>query len=154
MALSAQMPHAPLRPCCVPVSGSSHRFLKETQKKSPRASLLLMPLPKCPASCGREADRAGGSGHPIRPLLADLGREHRPEPVQPEPHRLVADVDAALEQQVLHVSKRQRVLDVHHHYEPGHLWSWIEPAERIVGLLQTGDLARLNLTPYRPIHLS
>jgi hypothetical protein len=31
----------------------------------------------------------------------DLGGKHWTEPVPPEPHRLVADVDAALEQQIL-----------------------------------------------------
>ena len=46
--------------------------------------------------------------HPLDPLPADLGGEHRAEPVPPEPHRLVADVDAALGQQVLHIPERQR----------------------------------------------
>ena len=39
----------------------------------------------------------------------------RPEPVPPHPHRLVADVDPAFEQQVLHVPQAQGVLHVHHH---------------------------------------
>jgi hypothetical protein len=47
--------------------------------------------------------------HALDALSADLVGEHRTEPVPPEAHRLVADVDAALEQQVLDVPKRQRV---------------------------------------------
>ena len=35
------------------------------------------------------------------PLLLDLGGEQRAEPIPPEPHRFVADVDATLKQQVL-----------------------------------------------------
>ena len=46
---------------------------------------------------------------------ADLGGEHRAEPVPPEPDGLVADVDPALGQQILDVAQRQRVSDVHHH---------------------------------------
>jgi len=44
--------------------------------------------------------------------LPDLGSEHRTEPVPPEPHRLMADVDAALEQQILDLTQRKRVADV------------------------------------------
>ena len=49
----------------------------------------------------------GVAPHPVDPLLADLGGEHRAEPVPPKPHRLLADVDATLEQQVLDVAQRQ-----------------------------------------------
>jgi len=38
--------------------------------------------------------------HPPHPLGPDLGGEHRAEPVDPPPDRLVADVDATLERQV------------------------------------------------------
>lgn len=33
--------------------------------------------------------------HPVDPAFPDLGGEHRAEPVTPEPHRLMADLDAA-----------------------------------------------------------
>jgi hypothetical protein len=33
--------------------------------------------------------------------LSDLRGEHRTKPVPPEPNRLVADIDAALEQEIL-----------------------------------------------------
>ena len=63
----------------------------------------------------------GVGPHVMNALSADLGGEHRAEPVPPKPHRLVADVDAALEQQVLDVAQRQRVADVHHHHQPDDL---------------------------------
>jgi hypothetical protein len=53
--------------------------------------------------------------------LPDLGSKHRTEPVPPEPHRLMADIDAALEKQILDLAQRQRVPDVHHHREVDHL---------------------------------
>ena len=42
-------------------------------------------------------------------LPADVPGEHRAEPVPPEAHRLVADVDATLEQQILDVAQRERI---------------------------------------------
>ena len=47
--------------------------------------------------------------------LSDLRREQWTEPVPPEPHRLVADLDAALVQQILDVAQRERILDIQHH---------------------------------------
>ena len=48
-----------------------------------------------------------GGAH--RDLLAsDLGGDHQAEPVPPEPHRLVADVDAALVQLLIDVVERKR----------------------------------------------
>ncbi|MEO6716698.1 MAG: hypothetical protein ABIM50_05555 [Novosphingobium sp.] len=40
--------------------------------------------------------------------MPDIGCEDRPEPVPPLPHGLVADVDAAFEEQVLDIPQRQR----------------------------------------------
>ncbi len=51
--------------------------------------------------------------HPADPLAADVTGEERTEPVPLQPHRFVADVDTALEQQILHLSQRQREPDVH-----------------------------------------
>lgn len=50
----------------------------------------------------------------IDPFLADLGGQHRAEAVPPESDRLVADVDAAFVQQILHIPERQRKPDLHH----------------------------------------
>lgn len=38
--------------------------------------------------------------------MAHFGGKHRPEPVPPEPHRLVAHVDAALGGEVFDVPER------------------------------------------------
>jgi len=61
----------------------------------------------------------------IRPLMnapfTDLCGEHRAEPVPPETHGLVADIDAALGQQVFDLPQRQWISDVHHHREANYL---------------------------------
>jgi hypothetical protein len=53
--------------------------------------------------------------------LSDLGGKHRTEPVPPETNRFMADVDAALEQQILNLARRQRIPDIHHNREPDDL---------------------------------
>jgi hypothetical protein len=57
----------------------------------------------------------GQGPHSVDPLAADLGGEHRAEAVPPEPHGLMADVDAALLQHVFDVAQRERLTDGHHH---------------------------------------
>lgn len=59
--------------------------------------------------------------HPVEPLASNITCEHGSKPVPPEPHRLVAKVDAAFEQQILDVPQAQRELHVHHHHQPDHL---------------------------------
>ncbi len=51
-----------------------------------------------------------------------------PNLVPPRPHGLVANVDAALEQQILDVSERQREAHVHHH-QADYLGRWVESIE-------------------------
>jgi hypothetical protein len=46
--------------------------------------------------------------HRLDPATADLGRENRAEPVPPEPHRLVRDVDAALREIGTRFGNRKR----------------------------------------------
>jgi hypothetical protein len=41
--------------------------------------------------------------------------------------------NGALEQQVLYVAQRQRVLHVHHHHQADHLGRWVEVAEGVGG---------------------
>jgi len=53
----------------------------------------------------------------IDPALSDFRGEHRTEPVPPKPHRFVADIDPALEQQIFYLPQRQRIADVHHDRE-------------------------------------
>ena len=84
----------------------------------------------------------GEGAHLLRPLPA----EHRAKAVPPQPHRLMADVDAALGQQVLHIPQRQRVLHVHHHHEADHLRRTVEVAERVGG---AGHMAALPASDYR-----
>ena len=60
----------------------------------------------------------------------------------PEPHRLVADVDATFEQQVLDLAQRQRITDVHHHREADDLGRAVEITEGIVHRRRLRILAR------------
>jgi hypothetical protein len=62
---------------------------------------------------------------------AYLATSHRTEPVPPEPDRLVANVDAALEQQILDLAERQWVAHIHHHRQANDLGRRVEIAERI-----------------------
>ena len=55
----------------------------------------------------------------------------RPEPVPTMPYSLVADIDAALVEQVLHIAQRQREADVHHHRKTDDLRRSLEVAEWI-----------------------
>jgi hypothetical protein len=67
----------------------------------------------------------------LNPALPDLGGEYRAEPVPPETHRLVADVDAPLEQDVFDLAQRQRVSHVHHHRQADYLGQAIEILKEI-----------------------
>ena len=58
--------------------------------------------------------------HRAHPLATNVGGEHRAESVPPEADRLMAKIDAALEQQVLDVPQRQRKPDVHHDNKTDH----------------------------------
>jgi hypothetical protein len=60
--------------------------------------------------------------HAVDAALADLGGKYRPEPVPPEPDRLVANVDAALVEKVLDITEREWKLDVHHHRKADDFW--------------------------------
>src|SRR6056297_471711 len=63
--------------------------------------------------------------------LPDLGGEHRPKPVPPEPNRLVTDLDTTLVQQILDVSERQREADVHHDRQADDLGRRLEVLEGV-----------------------
>jgi hypothetical protein len=65
--------------------------------------LVEMPLPLPEAA------------HPVNPLPPDVGSEQRTEAVPLQPHCLMAQVDAALKQQVLNNSEAQREPNVHHY---------------------------------------
>ena len=68
--------------------------------------------------------------HPLDTPLPDLRREHRAEPVPPEPLRLVADIDAPFVQEVLDIAQRQRKANIHHDCQADDLRRRLEVAKR------------------------
>jgi hypothetical protein len=139
-----------LRPAVAP-----HRFLDEFQRRCLVTGLgdvgfqHLALVVDCPLEVKHLAiefdvdlvempSPMGELTHLLHPPAADLAGENRAEPVAPQPHRLVADVDAALEQQVLHVAQRQGVPNVHQDDQPDDLGGGIEPAKRILRRLGFG----------------
>jgi hypothetical protein len=64
------------------------------------------------------------------PTLPVLGGDHRAETVPPEANSFVADVDAALVEQILHVAERKREPNVHRHRQADDLRASLELAER------------------------
>jgi hypothetical protein len=69
--------------------------------------------------------------HPADPPFPDLRGEQRAKSVPPEPHRFVADVDAALVQQVLNIAKRKGKAKVHHHCQANDLWAVVKVLEGV-----------------------
>jgi len=61
------------------------------------------------------------SAHRVYALTANVARKHPAEPVPPEAHCLVAQINAALKKQVLDVPQAKREPDVHHHDEADYL---------------------------------
>ena len=64
--------------------------------------------------------------------LADLSGKHWTEPVPPKTHRLMANIDPTLEQQIFDLTQRERIADVHHHCEANDLRWIVEIAEWIL----------------------
>ena len=67
--------------------------------------------------------------HLADPFLADLCGKLRTKADPPETDRFMADVDAAFVQKILHVTKRKRKPDVHHHRQADHLRAGFEVAK-------------------------
>jgi hypothetical protein len=65
------------------------------------------------------------------PSFPNLYGKHRSEPVPPKSHRLVADIDTALEQDVLDLAQRQRISNIHHHRQADDLGRTVEITEGI-----------------------
>ena len=74
------------------------------------------------------------AAHPVNPPPPELGPEHPPEPVLPEPHGLTADIDAAFVQQVLDVSQGQRKPHIHLHRQADDLGTDLKVAEGGLGI--------------------
>ncbi len=105
--------------------GRPHATGRPSRRSASRTS-----RPGATASGGTHAfGSPAGSGCPC---------EHRPEAVPPVPHRLVTDVDPALEQQVLYIPQRQRETHVHQHHQPDHLGRGVEVAKKTSGLVRAG----------------
>ena len=58
----------------------------------------------------------------MNPALPDLRSKQRTKAVPSGPHRLMADIDTALGQEILDLSQRQRVTDIHHDREADDRW--------------------------------
>ena len=121
------------------VTGLGHRqpigFSPMRSPSSQSAAMLLPPVARL---------------HSRNPTFPDFRGEHRPEPVPPEPHRFMADVDAPFMQQILHIAERQWKTDVHHHRQPNDLGRGLEVAQRAAfynALTLCGRPARLK--PFR-----
>jgi hypothetical protein len=67
--------------------------------------------------------------HALDAAFPELGCEQRAEAVPPEPHRLVADLDAALVQQILDAPQLEQEPDVHHHRRVEDLGACLEVLE-------------------------
>jgi len=68
-------------------------------------NLIEMPLPLSMLT------HVGGA------LRSDLTGEDRAEPIDPEPHAFMADIDPTLVKKVFNISKREWEPDIHHHRE-------------------------------------
>jgi hypothetical protein len=68
--------------------------------------------------------------NPFDPAYSFLIGEHRPKPVPPKPHRLVADVDTTLVEQILDIPERQREPHIEHHCKADDLRASFEVLER------------------------
>ena len=68
--------------------------------------------------------------HAGDPTFSDLTGTHRSEPVPPEPHRLVADVDPAFMQRILDAAQRERETDIQLHRKSDNLGAGSKSAER------------------------
>jgi hypothetical protein len=79
----------------------------------------------------------------MKASFLDLVREHRTETVPPEPHCLVTDVEAPLEEQIFDLPQRQRIADILHHREADDLGRTVEISEGIT------HRRRLGMPPAR-----
>ncbi len=67
----------------------------------------------------------------LNALLPYLSGKDGTEPVPPEPHSFMANIDATLEQNIFYLPKRQWIADVHHNHEADHLGRAVEITEWI-----------------------
>ena len=65
-------------------------------------------------------------------LRSDLAGEDRAEPIDPEPHAFMADIDPTLVKKVFNISKREWEPDIHHHRELDDFRRRLKVAKRIL----------------------
>lgn len=75
---------------------------------------------------------------PTYPLALDIGCKERTEPVPPKSHRLVANINPALGQQVLYIPQTQRKPHIHHHNQADDLRRRVEIAKRTGWFARSG----------------
>ncbi len=68
--------------------------------------------------------------HPGHPVLADISRRHRPKSVPPEADGLVADINPALMEKILHIAQRGRKPNTEHHSQADDFRTGFEVAKR------------------------
>lgn len=61
------------------------------------------------------------AAHSVDPLPLNVRREHGTNRVLQELHRLMVNIDAALEQQILDIPQAKRRADIRHHYQSNDL---------------------------------
>ncbi len=66
------------------------------------------------------------------PLFTNFFGEHRAKPIPPISNSFVADVDAALVEQIFDITKRKWKPDIHHHGEADNLGRRFKISERIM----------------------
>ena len=69
--------------------------------------------------------------HLLDTFTADFCGGHWAKSILPVPHRFVADVDAALVQQVLDIAERKGKANVHHDRQADDLWPAVKALERV-----------------------
>jgi hypothetical protein len=74
----------------------------------------------------------GATSHRFRSAFPDLVREVCAEAVDPEADTFVADINAALVQQVFNIPKRERKSDIHQYGELDDFGRGFEVAERVL----------------------
>ena len=70
----------------------------------------------------------------------DLGGKQRAKTVPPVPYGFMANVYAALKQEIFNLSQRQGITDIQHHSAADDLWRAVEITEGIVHRRRLGDL--------------
>ena len=76
----------------------------------------------------------------MNPAFPDLRGKQWAKAVPPVPHGLMANVDAALGQEIFDLPQRQRITDIQHHRAADYLRRTVEITERIVHSRRLRDL--------------